>query len=69
MRSHLTKSTLTLIEGWATADSLLRRLVPLWMGARQLEFSWEYTQMAIQANINLVRLPHALFFLDRSSQR
>jgi len=47
--------------GWATAESLLRRLVPMWLGARQLEFNWEYIQMAIHANINLVRASSSLF--------
>ncbi|KAG8043238.1 hypothetical protein GUJ93_ZPchr0111g33296 [Zizania palustris] len=28
--------------GWAFADSVLHRLAPLWIGARGLEFTWEY---------------------------
>merc|ERR1711879_213501 len=42
--------------GWAGAESILMRLAPLWIGARQLEFSWEYIQMSIEANFSLLRL-------------
>ncbi|ELR18256.1 uncharacterized protein ACA1_370090 [Acanthamoeba castellanii str. Neff] len=42
--------------GWAVAESILMRLAPLWIGARQLEFSWEYIQMSIEANFSLLRL-------------
>lgn len=40
--------------GWAVTESVLMRLVPLWIGARQLEFSWEYIQMSVEANFSLV---------------
>uniref|UniRef100_A0A7N0TPB6 BOS complex subunit TMEM147 n=1 Tax=Kalanchoe fedtschenkoi TaxID=63787 RepID=A0A7N0TPB6_KALFE len=41
--------------GWAFADSVLHRLVPLWVGARGLEFSWDYYIMqSLEANSNLV---------------
>jgi len=40
--------------GWATAEALLIRLAPLWMGARTLEFSWSFVQTSIEANVNLV---------------
>jgi len=42
--------------GWAMAETVLTRLVPLWVGARQLEFSWDYIQMSIEANFSLLRL-------------
>lgn len=40
--------------GWSLSESLAKYLVPLWMGARGLEFSWEYIQMGVEANINLL---------------
>jgi hypothetical protein len=41
------------------------RLAPLWIGARQLEFSWEYIQMSIEANFSLVRTTHSSLSADR----
>merc|ERR1712188_30520 len=38
---------------WATTDSLLRHLLPLWVGARGIEFSWEYMAKAIEANLSI----------------
>ncbi len=32
----------------------LTRAAPLWIGARGLEFSWEYIEMGVHANIDLV---------------
>ncbi|KAJ7522040.1 hypothetical protein O6H91_19G080500 [Diphasiastrum complanatum] len=40
--------------GWAFADSVLQRLAPLWIGARGLEFTWDYLLQGVQANANLV---------------
>ncbi|XP_073006035.1 uncharacterized protein [Typha latifolia] len=40
--------------GWAFADSVLHRLAPLWVGARGLEFTWDYIFQGIEANANLV---------------
>ncbi|XP_038970273.1 transmembrane protein 147 [Phoenix dactylifera] len=40
--------------GWAFADSVLHRLAPLWVGARGLEFTWEYIFQGFEANANLV---------------
>ncbi|XP_037084752.1 transmembrane protein 147-like [Pollicipes pollicipes] len=40
--------------GWATAELLLTRVLPLWVGARGIEFSWRYLQMSLDANISLV---------------
>uniref|UniRef100_A0A2N9IWT3 BOS complex subunit TMEM147 n=1 Tax=Fagus sylvatica TaxID=28930 RepID=A0A2N9IWT3_FAGSY len=39
--------------GWAFADSVLHRLAPLWVGARGLEFTWDYILQGIEANANL----------------
>jgi len=30
------------------------RLLPLWVGARGVEFDWKYIQMCFESNINLV---------------
>ncbi|AQK62619.1 seven transmembrane domain protein [Zea mays] len=40
--------------GWAFAASVLHRLAPLWIGARGLEFTWEYILQGLEANANLV---------------
>ncbi|XP_076028367.1 BOS complex subunit TMEM147 [Oratosquilla oratoria] len=40
--------------GWAAADLLLTRALPLWVGARGLEFDWKYIQLSLDANISLV---------------
>lgn len=42
------------IAGWAFADSVLHRLAPLWVGARELEFTWEYIFQGLEANASLV---------------
>lgn len=47
-------------SGWAFADSLLHRLAPLWVGARGLEFTWDYLLQGLEANANLV---HFLLWL------
>ncbi|MBA0595474.1 hypothetical protein Gorai_012342, partial [Gossypium raimondii] len=45
---------LSLLIGWAFADSVLHRLAPLWVGARGLEFTWDYILQGLEANANLV---------------
>ncbi|XP_060086221.1 BOS complex subunit TMEM147-like [Ylistrum balloti] len=40
--------------GWATAELLMTRFLPLWVGARGVEFDWKYIQMSFESNINLV---------------
>lgn len=40
--------------GWATAELLMTRFIPLWVGARGVEFDWKYVQMCFESNINLV---------------
>jgi hypothetical protein len=42
------------VIGWAFADALLHRLAPLWVGARGLEFTWEYLLQGVESNANLV---------------
>jgi len=39
--------------GWATAELIGMRLLPLWVGARGIEFSWKYIQLSFEANISL----------------
>ena len=40
--------------GWAFADAVLHRLAPLWVGAKGLEFTWEYLLQGVEANADLV---------------
>jgi len=40
--------------GWSCAQSLALFLFPLWFGARGMEFSWDYIQMGLTANVQLV---------------
>ena len=42
------------ILGWATAEYLTTKLIPLWVGARAIEFNWIHTQLSFDANISLV---------------
>lgn len=42
------------MAGWAFADAVLHRLAPLWVGARGLEFTWDYILQGLEANANLV---------------
>ena len=53
----LTYWTFLGFPGWAFADSVLHRLAPLWIGARGLEFTWEYIFQGLEANANLVWYP------------
>lgn len=40
--------------GWASAEFVMTRFVPFWMGARGTEFDWKYIQMSLESNLNLV---------------
>jgi len=40
--------------GWTFAESLILYLIPLWMGARGMEFEWEYVEMGVASNISLL---------------
>lgn len=40
--------------GWSFGEALAKYLFPLWLGARGLEFSWEYIGMGVESNINLL---------------
>lgn len=57
---YLIGPSYSLLAGWAFADSVLHRLAPLWVGARGLEFTWDYILQGLEANANLV---YTRFFL------
>ena len=38
----------------------MTRLVPLWVGARGVEFDWKYIQMSFDANVSLVSVSHCI---------
>eukprot|EP01080_Neovahlkampfia_damariscottae_P007192 gene7192-11508_t len=40
--------------GWNYGEVITSKLLPLWIGATQLEFSWKFIQMAILSNINMI---------------
>ncbi|KAG7266645.1 hypothetical protein CRUP_032323, partial [Coryphaenoides rupestris] len=40
--------------GWATAELIMSRCLPLWVGARGIEFDWKYIQMSFDSNISLM---------------
>ncbi len=40
---------------WALAEAVATRLLPLWFNARGSDFTWEWTLMALEANVQLVR--------------
>ena len=50
---------LTVGLGWAFVESCTSNLMPLWFGATTKDFSFEYIQMGLGSNINLV--PARLF--------
>lgn len=41
--------------GWSSGDFLLGRALPLWAGARGLQFDWQYLLMSLEANQMLVQ--------------
>ncbi|KAI8484727.1 PREDICTED: transmembrane protein 147-like [Branchiostoma belcheri] len=46
---------MTAAMGWATAELVMTRFIPMWVGARGVEFDWKYIQMSLESNINLVQ--------------
>uniref|UniRef100_M4A357 BOS complex subunit TMEM147 n=1 Tax=Xiphophorus maculatus TaxID=8083 RepID=M4A357_XIPMA len=40
--------------GWATAELVTSRFLPLWVGARGIGFDWKYIQMSFDSNISLL---------------
>lgn len=41
--------------GWASAELLMTRFLPFWIGARGTEFEWRYVQMSLESNVNLIQ--------------
>jgi len=41
--------------GWATAELIMTRFIPLWVGARGIEFDWKYIQMSLDSNLSLMQ--------------
>mmetsp|Transcript_22052 Transcript_22052/g.44386 ORF Transcript_22052/g.44386 Transcript_22052/m.44386 type:complete len:227 (-) Transcript_22052:89-769(-) len=50
-KGYITAVTIGL--AWATAESVFRRLVPLVVEARSMQFSWKHTLTAVEANISV----------------
>ena len=42
--------------GWGTAEMAGTKIIPLWVGARGVEFQWTNLQSALDANVSLVCL-------------
>eukprot|EP01133_Synstelium_polycarpum_P005931 gene5931-6870_t len=42
--------------GWAYADAIMVRLVPLWIGAFPLEFSWSHLIHSLESNTSSVHI-------------
>lgn len=56
-------------SGWATAEYLTTKLIPLWVGARAIEFNWVHTQLSFDANISLVCVYFTFYFLGKESSQ
>lgn len=41
--------------GWASAELIMTKFFPLWVGARGVEFDWKYIQMSLDSNISLAQ--------------
>merc|ERR1739838_949206 len=52
-----TIKVLSVLVGWGLSESILSTLLVYWSGARQYEFSWEYFNLSIEQNINLILGP------------
>jgi len=40
--------------GWSFTQAMVQYLIPLWLGARGMEFSWEFIEMGIAANLDML---------------
>ncbi|CAF1430811.1 unnamed protein product, partial [Didymodactylos carnosus] len=45
---------LVVAVGWASAELVVTKFLPLWVGARGIEFDWKYIQMSLDSNIALI---------------
>lgn len=42
------------VKGWSIAESILTRLAPLWFGATEIEFKWDYLILAAEGSISII---------------
>ena len=47
---------LSVLVGWGLSESVLSTFLVYWSGARQYEFSWDYFNLSVEQNINLIQL-------------
>ena len=52
--AELIVTKFVLADATAAGDVGFRRFLPLWVGARGIEFDWQYIQMSLDSNIALV---------------
>ena len=54
--------------GWGTAEMVMTKVLPLWVGARGVEFEWTNLQSALDSNLNLVsHYLHSIVSFDLKS--
>uniref|UniRef100_A0A7S4IQ03 BOS complex subunit TMEM147 n=1 Tax=Vannella robusta TaxID=1487602 RepID=A0A7S4IQ03_9EUKA len=53
IRGNVRSQLLYVALGWTAAESLLERLGPLWIGARNIEFQWTYLLLAVGGTISV----------------
>merc|ERR1711865_698089 len=54
LRGERTEKVLSLGVGWSGMESVLSRLLPIFFGARAVEFEWSYLVMGIKANLSIL---------------
>lgn len=54
MISYIVHVYCVLVAGWGIMEVVATRVVPLWVDARGVEFSWSSLQTGLEANITLV---------------
>ena len=54
MISYIVRVYCVLVAGWGIMEVVATRVVPLWVDARGVEFSWSSLQTGLEANITLV---------------
>ncbi|CAF3241384.1 unnamed protein product [Rotaria socialis] len=61
VKTEFLKNTVDLLDlvvaalGWGSAELIVTKFLPLWVGARGIDFDWKYIQMSLDSNIALVR--------------
>jgi len=57
LSKYATHTRITAIAlGWSCAQSVALYLIPIWIGARGMEFSWKYIEMGVSSNINIAEV-------------